>query len=160
MTHGLIKQMPLKAIDISAIPSLNAVKLQLRRPATLAATESAESWNMACDVSGTFDILQTTHSNCVAQHERKGEWGEGNDQDWLTTFWPNDCAFCFERLKHQLQNYKIRFPDHTLFVLFTSTGSCCIEFTFVHPEDGISEWTYWFWCHVSLEERKRYGSTV
>ncbi|KAF7763851.1 hypothetical protein Agabi119p4_8388 [Agaricus bisporus var. burnettii] len=142
MTHGLIKQMPLKAIDISAIPSLNAVKLQLRRPASLAATESTDPWNAACD------------------HERKGEWGEGNDQDWLTTFWPNDCAFCFERLKHQLQNYKTRFPDHTLCVLFTSTGSCCIEFTFVHPEDGISEWTYWFWCHVSLEERKRYGSTV
>jgi hypothetical protein len=81
------------------------------------------------------------------------------DEDWTTNLW-RDCRFCLERFKDQLERRKVLSPDHIVSILFTSTGSCCVEFHFVDPDDGISEWTYWFWIVLSPEERKKCGSTV
>lgn len=85
------------------------------------------------------------------------------DEEWETVFgWYDEfaCQFCSERLERSWESRKARSPDYNVPILFTSTGACCVEFQFVDPKDGMSEWTYWFWCYVSLEERKKYGSNV
>lgn len=102
----------------------------------------------------------TAHRIDVAQHEREGEWEEGKGQNWTTTFEGNECSFCLVRLKHQFKSCVTQFSNHTALILFTSTGACCVEFRFVDVEDGISEWTYRFWCRLELRERRKYGSTV
>jgi hypothetical protein len=94
------------------------------------------------------------------QHQRKGEWGEGKDQGWITEFGMDGCKFCGERLEHQLENWQTRCPDHPVLVLFTSAGTCFIEFQFVDPEDGVSEWTYWLVHEFDEEKRRKLGSTV
>jgi hypothetical protein len=78
----------------------------------------------------------------------------------MTLFHRQNCKSCFERFENQVENLKIRSPDHTILVLFTSTGSCCVEVRFVDLEDGVSQWAYLFWCEIPLEERKKYGSLV
>jgi hypothetical protein len=55
---------------------------------------------------------------------------------------------------------KIQSTDFTVPIMFTSTDLCRVEFSFVNPEDGMSEWTYWFWYRLSREEREQYGSAV
>ncbi|XP_006463127.1 hypothetical protein AGABI2DRAFT_119954 [Agaricus bisporus var. bisporus H97] len=137
--HGILKQLPLKAVDVSPVIYKEA-KLQFRRFATT--TNLSDPWKPSCP------------------HEREGMWEGGTDRDWTTVFRLRDCDFCMERLEHQLKDWKTRLPDHVVPALFTSTGDCCVEFQFVDPEDGISEWTYWWWVKVSLEERKKYGSDV
>jgi hypothetical protein len=100
------------------------------------------------------------------QHEREGKWGEGKDQSWSTEFrvyettLQHRCEFCCERLERQLENWKALYPDRPVLVLFTSTAVSAIEFKFVDPEDGMSEWTYWIWYVFSEAERKKLGSTV
>ncbi|EKM82311.1 hypothetical protein AGABI1DRAFT_104346 [Agaricus bisporus var. burnettii JB137-S8] len=102
MMHGILKQMPLKAVNTSII--FDVVKLHFRRPATGAVTNVPHPQNSSCD------------------HEWDSEWQEGKDQDSKTTFvW---------------------------------------ELQFVNPEDGMSEWTYQFWCRRSPEEHRMYRSTV
>lgn len=59
MMHGILKQIPLKAVDISTISSVYPVKLWCRRPATTV-TNLSNSWNSACKVSGVF-AFATTH---------------------------------------------------------------------------------------------------
>jgi hypothetical protein len=59
-----------------------------------------------------------------------------------------------------LENWKALSPDLPVWVLFTSAGTSAVEFKFVDAEDGMSEWTYWFWHKFSEEERKELGSTV
>jgi hypothetical protein len=59
-----------------------------------------------------------------------------------------------------LKSWKAHSPDDTALVLFTSTGDCCAQVRFVDPADGMSEWTYSFWCRIPREERKKYGSAV
>jgi hypothetical protein len=44
--------------------------------------------------------------------------------------------------------------------MFTSARICAIEFKLVDAEDGMSEWTYWFWHVFEEEERKKLGSTM
>lgn len=51
MVHGVLQQMPVKAIDVSL--SFGKAKLQFRRPAT-AVTNPAEPWNPSCTVSEVF----------------------------------------------------------------------------------------------------------
>ncbi|XP_006463146.1 hypothetical protein AGABI2DRAFT_144529 [Agaricus bisporus var. bisporus H97] len=138
MTPGILKQMPLKAIDISSLLP-GELKLQFRRPATTA-TNLSDPRNPSC------------------QHDRNGKWRKGDDQDqWMTSF-SYRCFSCMGLFERHLKNWKTRAPDHVIPTLFTSTGWCCVEFRFVDPDDGVSEWTYWFWVKVSLEERKKYGS--
>ncbi|EKM77076.1 hypothetical protein AGABI1DRAFT_108438 [Agaricus bisporus var. burnettii JB137-S8] len=140
MMHGLLKKIPLQAIDISTMP--DKIKLQFRRPATTVKT-SSDPWNSLCE------------------HVRTGKWESGKEQDWKTSFrWygPLECTFCSERFKNQLENWKVRSPDYTLVILFTSAGKCCVEFQIVHPEDGLSQWRYWIWIKLTLEERLKYGS--
>ncbi|EKM74621.1 hypothetical protein AGABI1DRAFT_109932 [Agaricus bisporus var. burnettii JB137-S8] len=86
MAYGILKKIPLKVIDASA---LFDISFRFRRPAATA-TNLSDPWALAC------------------VHGREGKWGEGDDQDWMT--------------------------------------SCSVD-------DGVSEWTYWFWVKVSLEER-------
>jgi hypothetical protein len=99
------------------------------------------------------------------QHEREGEWGEGKDHAWSTWFsmkrgFIGKCNFCGQRLERQLENLKVLSPDHPVTVLFTSLGDDFVEFRFVDTENGMSEWTYWFWYEFSEEERKELGSSV
>jgi hypothetical protein len=99
------------------------------------------------------------------QHEREGEWGEGKDHAWSTDFYVSDyysttCNFCSQRLQQQLKSWEALSPDHTISVLFTSALRSAVEFKFVDTEDGMSEWTYWFWHEFDEEERKTLGSTV
>jgi hypothetical protein len=99
------------------------------------------------------------------QHKRYGEWGEGKDQHWLT-FYNNDfgessrCDICQQRFENQLESWKARLPDYQATVLFTSAGIGVVEFQFVDPEDGISEWTYMFSHKFDKEERMKLGSPV
>jgi hypothetical protein len=99
------------------------------------------------------------------QHWRKGEWGEGKGQDWLTLCADNpkdhwQCDICLRRLKYQLESWKARLPDYPATVLFTSGGIGVVEFQFVDPEDGISEWRYLFSHKFDKEERMKLGSLV
>jgi hypothetical protein len=99
------------------------------------------------------------------QHEREGEWDEGKDQAWSTRFWIVDglgrkCIFCCRGLERQLKWWKTQFPDHPVSVLFTSAGISFVEFQFVDPEDGMSEWTYWLVHWFSQAERRKLGSSV
>jgi hypothetical protein len=98
------------------------------------------------------------------QHNREGEWGEGKDQDWRTWYSidPNlfMCDFCQQRFENQLESWKARLPDYQATVLFTSGGIGVVEFQFVDPEDGISEWRYMFSHKFDKEERMKLGSLV
>jgi hypothetical protein len=93
------------------------------------------------------------------QHEREGEWEEGKNQEWRTEFEEVGCD-CFQRLEQQLESWQTQFPNYEVPILFTSTTECCVEFRFVDPKDGISEWTYWFWYDIPFEKRKQFGIIV
>jgi hypothetical protein len=93
------------------------------------------------------------------QHEREGEWGEGKNKEWRTVFYHGNCD-CFHRLERQLESWQTQSPNHEVSILFTSTKECCVEFRFVDPKDGISEWTYWFWCDIPFKEREKFGIIV
>ncbi|KAF7763457.1 hypothetical protein Agabi119p4_7994 [Agaricus bisporus var. burnettii] len=140
MMSGIIKRMPLKAVDHSQGLG-EVVKLQFRRPATTN-TNLSDPWDSYCE------------------HVRLGDWEEGKEQDWMAFLGQYGCYRCEQRLDDQLEDWKTQFPDHPVLVVFNSTGHCCVEFRFVDPEDGMSEWTYWFWCYLSAEERKKYGSLI
>ncbi|XP_006463211.1 hypothetical protein AGABI2DRAFT_120034 [Agaricus bisporus var. bisporus H97] len=133
---------PTRTVAPNVSTVLNAVELPSHHSAR-AVTNLSDPWNSSC------------------KHEREGEWEEGKDQDWKTTFDIRDCNFCCQRIKRQWISLKTLSPGHIVPVLFTSTGLCCVELRFVDPDDGISEWTYWFWIVLTLsEERKKYGSIV
>ncbi|KAF7762316.1 hypothetical protein Agabi119p4_8909 [Agaricus bisporus var. burnettii] len=152
MEQGILKQVPLKTLDFSYITW--GTRLLFYRPIPpTPATDLSDAWNPSCE------------------HERDGEWEEGGDEEWTTQFDMdvNDevdemegstCNFCCQRLERQLEDWKARSPDHPVDVLFTSTGMCFVEFHFVDPEDGMSEWTYWLVHEFSEEEREELGSTV
>jgi hypothetical protein len=94
------------------------------------------------------------------QHEREGEWEEGKNQEWSTAFYHSDYCDCLRRLGQQLESWKTQSSNHDVLILFTSTMDCWVEFRFVDPKDGISEWTYWLWCKIPFEERKKFGIIV
>jgi hypothetical protein len=70
------------------------------------------------------------------------------------------CPFCFSRFRRHLENWITQFPDRAVRIMFSSAGHCSVEVEFVDPEDDVSEWTYWFWLTLSLEQRKELGSTI
>lgn len=100
----------------------------------------------------------------VVQHYCEGDWERGKDQDWMTAFHWNlgysGCAFCSDRLIRLMESRKTRSPGHTVPILITSAGQCCVEFRSVDPNDAMSEWTYWIWIKLTLEERLMYWSAV
>lgn len=57
ITHGLLKHVPLKIVNIAGVK--DKVKLQFRRPAT-AVTNLSDPWNMPCKVSVIF-LFATTY---------------------------------------------------------------------------------------------------
>jgi hypothetical protein len=59
MMHGILKQMPLKAVDISELCQGLEFKLQFRRPATTV-TNLSDPWASSCQVSEIF-WFATTH---------------------------------------------------------------------------------------------------
>ncbi|KAF7763444.1 hypothetical protein Agabi119p4_7981 [Agaricus bisporus var. burnettii] len=61
MAHGILKQMPVKAVDVFTLKD-NKVKLQFRRPATIA-TNMSDPWYPSCS------------------HKREDKWEEGDDQN-------------------------------------------------------------------------------
>ncbi|XP_006463161.1 hypothetical protein AGABI2DRAFT_179606 [Agaricus bisporus var. bisporus H97] len=81
------------------------------------------------------------NSSCT--HGRNGKWGERDNQDWKPPLGSRNANSARRGLN---ANWKIGRLDHQLlpFQLY----------------DGISEWTYWLWVKVSLEERKEYGGDV
>jgi hypothetical protein len=89
-----------------------------------------------------------------------------NDQLWSTEFglhhetFFDACNFCCEQLQCQLVSCKARSPDYPVSVLFTLTGVGFVEFRFTDPEDGVSEWTYYFGQMFLEEERKKFGCTL
>ncbi|EKM76688.1 hypothetical protein AGABI1DRAFT_130983 [Agaricus bisporus var. burnettii JB137-S8] len=160
MRWSILKQVPLKAVP--GIPKTHDfIRLRFRRPAQAVAPGFSTAPN-AVELSSHRPTRAGTSfsdpwkSSC--KHEREGEWEEGKDQDWRTDVW-NVCNFCQQRLERQVKSIKTRSPGHTVTVLFTYTGDCCVELRFVDPDDGISEWTYWVWIKLSPEERKELGST-
>jgi hypothetical protein len=54
MTHGILRQMPLKAVNVSTINF--EVKLRFRRSATTV-TNLSDPWNSSCEVSGMLVFL-------------------------------------------------------------------------------------------------------
>ncbi|XP_006457507.1 hypothetical protein AGABI2DRAFT_147031 [Agaricus bisporus var. bisporus H97] len=165
MKHGILKKMPLEAVDIPTISRL--VALQFRHLPSTMAHKTVGVSTILNSLKLSFHRLERTNlpdpwkSSC--NHIRAGVWGAGKDQDWKTDFEMDGllrCTFCYERFERQLRNWKTHTPQYTAVVLFTFTGNCCVEFRFIDPNDGISEWTYWFWCYLEWEERKKYGSTV
>ncbi|KAF7783401.1 hypothetical protein Agabi119p4_1425 [Agaricus bisporus var. burnettii] len=165
MKHGILKKMPLEAVDIPTISRL--VALQFRHLPSTMAHKTVGVSTILNSLKLSFHRLERTNlpdpwkSSC--NHIRAGVWGAGMDQDWKTDFEMDGllrCTFCYERFERQLRNWKTHSPQYTAVVLFTFTGNCCVEFRFIDPNDGISEWTYWFWCYLEWEERKKYGSIV
>jgi hypothetical protein len=71
-----------------------------------------------------------------------------------------DVIFCCQRLKRQLEHWKVRFHDDLVTVLFTSAGTSFVEFKFVDPENGVSEWIYWLVHYFTGERRKELGTIV
>ncbi|XP_006464109.1 hypothetical protein AGABI2DRAFT_180194 [Agaricus bisporus var. bisporus H97] len=144
LKHGILTQVPVKVLDYVNITW--HVGLQLRRP-TSPATKLSDSWDPSC------------------KHKRAGNWREGKAEHWETQFSTmvgisSQCRACCIRLKRQLEGWKRRSPDHLTTVLFTSTGKSFLEFQFVDPDDGVSEWTYWIVYKMLKQERIKLGSTV
>ncbi|XP_006454945.1 hypothetical protein AGABI2DRAFT_176303 [Agaricus bisporus var. bisporus H97] len=137
MMNGILNRIPVGAVNISN--GLIEVRLRFHGPARKV-TKTSDTWYLSC------------------LHERKGEWEEGKDQDWKTSSY--GCNFCYKWFKRQLASLQTHSPEHMVTVLFTCAGKCCVEFRFVDPDDGISEWTCWLSIWLTLEERKKYGSTV
>lgn len=84
------------------------------------------------------------------QHQREGKWEEDQDRDWTTQFsaraeesW-DSCSSCCKQFEHRLENWKTHSPDHLITFLPSSTQTSWVEVRFADPEDGVSEWTYWF----------------
>lgn len=59
MKHGILKRIPVKAIEISNINTLFDCKMQFYRPV---ATTPPDSWNSSCEVSEIF-AYTSTHLN-------------------------------------------------------------------------------------------------
>lgn len=53
LTHEILKQIPLNAVDISTV--FRRAELQFRRSATTA-TNSSDPWNLSCEVSVMFCV--------------------------------------------------------------------------------------------------------
>ncbi|EKM75091.1 hypothetical protein AGABI1DRAFT_109631 [Agaricus bisporus var. burnettii JB137-S8] len=152
MKHGLLKLVPTSALDSTYIV-IWTIKLQFARP-TATTGNVSKPWYQFCT------------------HKRTGNWGRGQDENWTTEFGLINigisyeepasyaCPSCLKRLKQQLVDCKTRSPDHLVTILFTSTGTCFVEFQFIDLDDGVSEWTYWFLYELSEEERRILGSTV
>jgi hypothetical protein len=71
MMHGIVRQMPLKAINDSTINF--EVKLLFRRSATTV-TNLPDSWNSSCEVSGMLAFLiihLTGYSMCGKANGKK-----------------------------------------------------------------------------------------
>jgi hypothetical protein len=136
--------------------------------ATATATNSSDPWNLSCQVSGVV-LITTADSLKSMQHKRESQGEAGSSYGWMTTFQGNPlgskrlrgsmCQPCFERLEHQLENWKDGSPD-TALVMFTSARNCCVQVTLVDPGDGVSEWVYSFWHYIPWEERETYGGAV
>ncbi|KAF7763450.1 hypothetical protein Agabi119p4_7987 [Agaricus bisporus var. burnettii] len=162
MRCGILKQVPLKAVPGIPKPD-NMITLWFRRPARAVEPGFSTAPNAVellsdCPAGAVTSLFDPWDSSC--EHERDGEWEEGKNQDWKTSFDIDDCNFCYRRLKRQFRGLKIHSPDHTVTVLFTYAGDCCVELRFVDLDDAISEWTYWYWIKLSPKERKKLGSTV
>lgn len=52
MNHGILKQIPAKAVDISKIVEYSGVIVQFRRPVTELALH--DTWKSSCEVGETF----------------------------------------------------------------------------------------------------------
>ncbi|XP_006464110.1 hypothetical protein AGABI2DRAFT_120893 [Agaricus bisporus var. bisporus H97] len=142
--HGILKQVPVKVLDLTKVSEY--VRLRFRRP-TVTATDLSHSWDPSC------------------KHERAGNWEEGNTEDWETKFpvdtWDaSSCHACHTRLERQLEDWKSRHPDHPTIILFTSANRSFVEFQFIDPDDGVSEWTHWLVYEFSQYEGRKLGSTV
>lgn len=161
MENDVLKQIPIKALDFSKIKW--DTRLQFYQPAAATANLS-DGWNPSCNVREFFFVFMTTFES-VLQHARSGEWEEGKDQNWMTIFTMptilnTQCRFCCPRLECQLEDWKTRSPDEPVTVLFTASGTCFVDFQFVDPKDGVTEWRYMFMYKFSLEELKNLGGTV
>jgi hypothetical protein len=156
MILGTLKQIPVKAVGISQKDKYREVKLRFHCPVT---TTTLSPWNSFCEVS-TISVFTNARWICAVQHRREGQWEEEKEQKWTTTFKQLGCSFCFQRLERQLENWITRSPDCPVTIMFTSADECCVEVRFVDPEDEVSEWTYWLWIWLPLEEREKLGSTI
>ncbi|KAF7761966.1 hypothetical protein Agabi119p4_9958 [Agaricus bisporus var. burnettii] len=139
--HGILKQIPVKAFLYTNV--VYRARLQFRRPTTTVANLS-DPWKSSC------------------RHERTHDRGQSKEENWRTEFKMSDikCRSCCQRLEAQLEKWKTRYPDHLVTVLFTSTYTYFVEFQFVDPDDGVSEWTYWFVYEIEEEERRKLGSPL
>ncbi|KAF7762006.1 hypothetical protein Agabi119p4_9998 [Agaricus bisporus var. burnettii] len=137
--HGILNQLPVKLFHFNDIAHQTPARLQFRRP-TASATNPSDPWNPSCE------------------HYREGSWGEGKHEDWATEFHMDSlpllsaCDFCRKRLEQHFDTLKSRSPDHLVSILFTSTSGSFAEFQFIDPDDGVSEWTYWFVYYIKEED--------
>jgi hypothetical protein len=56
VAHGILKQIPAKAVRISDIDNDTHVKMRFRRPATMAVLP--DTWESSCEVSETFVVVR------------------------------------------------------------------------------------------------------
>ncbi|EKM76826.1 hypothetical protein AGABI1DRAFT_108471 [Agaricus bisporus var. burnettii JB137-S8] len=142
--HGILKEVSARMIDFTHIIPWYT-RLRVCRP-TATMQNLSDPWNPGC------------------KHSRVGDWGEGKDDDWNTDFRTggvfDSCDFCLQRLERQLDACKTRFSDLLATFLFTSTDKSFVEFRFIDPDDGVSEWTYRLVYYILEEERRRLGSAV
>ncbi|KAF7760578.1 hypothetical protein Agabi119p4_11254 [Agaricus bisporus var. burnettii] len=136
LKYGMLKLVPLETLEYDEIPIPSSIRLCFRSP-TL---EHSNPWATSC------------------KHERKGKW-ETHDQNWSTEFktpiehrvhrvnlrystWERQqCSSCFQRFTH---HFKTRSPGHLVTILDVTPGWRWVELRFVDPDDGVSEWTYYF----------------
>ncbi|XP_006464132.1 hypothetical protein AGABI2DRAFT_120910 [Agaricus bisporus var. bisporus H97] len=138
LNQGILKRLPITSLNFSS--NVDILQLQFRRPIAPAVNLSGR-WKSSCT------------------HERAGEWGGGKDENWTTKFAMVDlssqCSSCCRRLERQLSDCITKSPNSLATVLFTSTVKSFIEFQFLDPDDGPSEWTYWLAYETTGEERRR-----
>lgn len=71
-----------------------------------------------------------------------------------------DCYSCSKRLEQQLEDWKNNPQEHLVTILLTSADMSFVEFQFIDPGDGVSEWTYWLMYETTDEDRRRLGEAA
>ncbi|EKM76567.1 hypothetical protein AGABI1DRAFT_108660 [Agaricus bisporus var. burnettii JB137-S8] len=126
LEHGILKQMELETLRFDEVLIEGCIRRHFRSPTD----KLSEHWNTSC------------------KHEREGKW-EVYNQDWSTEFEcpkeeidsPFSCSHCYQQFTYHLKRQS---PDHLITVIDLATTCRGVEFRFVDPDNGKSEWIYHF----------------
>ncbi|KAF7776479.1 hypothetical protein Agabi119p4_4872 [Agaricus bisporus var. burnettii] len=160
---GKLKRVPLRALDYAAI--CGDIELRFTSPIGTD-IERTDPWNPSCEHQNwELDCLQqgqgwrTNFTRFVQEDSYIGDFPVDADdvpdadiplfnavehkephREFFPEFFDRvgRCEYCSRRLAREF----IRNPDELATVFVDSTEMCYVEFSFVDPDDGVSEWRY------------------